>query len=241
MSFSALTLLELSQKAVLETFVIEFEKLAGILPKSVYTALFQKWLACPDNLDLSDDENDKIYDILNETDIFDASGADDPSFLIRRCVMALTKEKYEEYPSFVYINENNYNHVIFEAVVERKIFGGEKNLCNRCFQAESHYTLPFCGNLWDRDKKYYLNIFDHDEVYGNEIFTKYMKDNFYWCSNCNIKPLFKIVDIDECIMQYHDHYTYYSPSHRNLENFFYITDIKGKYNSEMFKDCGYMF
>lgn len=241
MAFNPLSLFELSQKSVLETFVVDFEKLAGILPKSVYAALFQKWLSCPDDLNLTDDENDKVYDILNGTDIFSACGEDESSFLIRRCVIALKEEKYAEYPTFIYINENNYNHVVFEAVVERKIFGGERNLCNKCFQSESHYTLPFCGNLWDRDRKYYLSLFDHDEVYGNDVFKKYMKDSFYWCSCCNIKPLFKIIDVDECIMQHHDSYTYYSGRFRDLDNFFYVTDIRGKYNSEMFKDSGHLF
>lgn len=241
MSFNALSLLELSEAAVLGTYVVDFEKLAGILPKTVYTALFQKWLSCPEDLNVSDDENDRVYDILKNTDIFEASGDDIPSHLVRRCVIALTEEKYNNYETFPYIGENYYNHLKIECVIERKVLGGERNLCNKCFEADSHYSLPFCGNIWDHERKYYLRMFDHAEVYGNEVFTKYMKDKFYWCSSCNITPLFKIVDADECVMQYHNHYEYYSPLNYEPEDFFFVSSINGKYNYKMFEDFGHLF
>lgn len=238
MSFNPLSLLELSEKAVLSSYIFEFENLAGILPKSLYNALFQKWLSCTEKFDLSDEDNDKIYDILRETDIFEASGDTDPSFLIRRCVIAFNKEKYDEYPSLPYILNYTFNHVVMDFVIERRIFGGEKNLCHLCFKSVSHYTLPFCGNIWDRDNKYYLNMFDHAEVSENELFSRYMKDKYYWCSNCHIRPLFKIVDIDECIMQHHSKYYIVR---NEPENFFYVSSIKGKYNESLFKDCGHVF
>lgn len=238
MSLSPLSLLELSEKAVLRNSIFDFENLEGILPKSLYKTLFQKWLYCTDAFDLSDDENEKIYDILNETDIFEASGYCDTNFLIRRCVIVFKKEKYDEYSSFPYILNYTFNHLVLDFVIERKIFGGERNLCHFCFKSVSHFTLPFCGNLWDRDMKYYLNMFDHAEVSENELFTKYMKDAYYWCSNCHIQPLFKIVDTDECIMQHHSE-NYLTRTYP--ENFFYVTNIKGKYNTDLFKDHGHLF
>lgn len=238
MAFNPLSLLELSEKTILNNFVFDFENLAGILPKSLYNALFQKWLCCTENFDLSDEDNDKIYDILKDTDIFEASGDTKPSFLIRRCVIAFNKEKYDEYPSLPYILDNTFNHIVMDYIIERKIFGGEKNLCDMCFKTTSHYTLPFCGNLWDRDMKYYLNMFDHAEVSGNKVFTKFMKDSFYWCSNCHIVPLFKIVDIDECVMQHHSERYLYRD---HPENFFYVSNVRGKYNEDLFKDHGHLF
>lgn len=238
MSFNPLSLLELSEKAVLSGFIFDFENLAGILPKSLYDTLFQKWLSCAEKFDLSDEDNNKIYDILSGTDVFEASGDCEPSFLIRRCVIAFDKDKYDEYPSFPYISNCSFNHVVMDYIIERKVCSGERNLCHLCFKSVSHYSLPFCGNLWDRDRKYYLNMFDHAEILEDELFNNYMKDSFFWCSNCHIRPLFKIVDADECIMQHHsDNYLIRD----RPEDFFYVSNIEGKYNDSLFKDHGHLF
>lgn len=100
-----------------------------------------------------------------------------------------------------------------------------------CFNRISNYYLDFCSELWARDNVRYSILRESICMFGDEVFTRCMKDPEYWCEECKIQPLFKIDNESSCKnpMDYIDC------------GDFEIYDIKGKSNIERFLSIGHIF
>lgn len=228
----SISLYNLCKKKLRETYVVDFEKLKGILPKIIYDELNLEWLTCDEVLELSDDENDRVYEILSNSELFNLDNMwEDPSHLVKRCVVALTPTKYEEYPEFSYINSRKYNHIYVEYYMEIRPHVKTLSLCEWCFSCVSNYWLDFSADLWQRDNVRYSIARENICMFGDEVFSRVLKDKDYWCDRCKICPLFKIDSESSC---------------RNPMDYidcgdFVIHDITGRSNIERFLSIGMYF
>lgn len=190
-----------AKTVVRKNFIKNFDRLYEILPRTIVQELLREWFLCEEELSLSDEDNDDLWDTIDNTTIFHQFRIEEGSPNVFVAICALSENEYNKRDTFTFLYETN--HISCTYYLRKNcITNCSINICERCFLTN--------GNLIQNENIIYLRINKHEVVKYDSLYKDILKDKQNWCGICMIEPLFNIIHSNECNSQFHHSgYSYY--------------------------------
>lgn len=221
MIYQPLSLFDSCKRKVINKYKSDICVLENVLPTSVYQEIVSDFLKCDEILELTDDEQNEFYDIIQDTDLFKPDHLTEGSLKLRLSIQLFHPYYYNFYHEFDFIDE--ICHINYSYYHIKKIGEGEKDICERCFLINYNPNLLYSWNIWDSNNMIIVKIIRHEKVNGENVYSEIIHDfKNNWCDKCKIEPLFIINNTDNCNSAFHNNGNYYIDE--NDERVYYSSD-----------------